>query len=118
MAFATVSLIGEKYEPGFWLVIFVFCAWVIAKVCQGKYFLHGFFVSIINSVWITAVHLMFRRSYVLNHPEFAPTNLPSQFVRHPRLVMALVMPVFGVLFGIILGLFALVASKLIKPNED
>ena len=81
MAFATVSLIGEKYEPGFWLVIFAFCAWVIAKVCPGKYFLHGFFVSIINSVWITAVHLMFRRTLMcLNHPEFAPSQ-PAFAVR-------------------------------------
>jgi hypothetical protein len=41
MAFATISLIPEKIEFVFWLVIFLFCAWVIAKVCNGKYFFQG-----------------------------------------------------------------------------
>ena len=52
MALGTVQLIPERIEPFFWLAIFAFCAWVIAKVCSGKYFLHGFLVSMVNSVWV------------------------------------------------------------------
>jgi hypothetical protein len=116
MAFGTISLIPEKIEPAFWLVIFIFCAVVIAKVCPGKYFLHGFLVSMVNCVWITAVHIAFRQTYVANHPQMASmgTSMPQSIAVHPRLVMAIMGPVFGALFGIILGLFSFVASKIVK----
>jgi hypothetical protein len=118
MAFATVSLIPEKLEFAFWLVIFIFCAWVITKACQGKYFLHGFLVSMVNSVWITAVHIAFGLTYVANHPRMASmsTSMPSSLTSHPRLAMAITESVYGVMFGIILGLFAFVASKIVKKK--
>lgn len=112
MAFGTVSLIPERVEPVFWAVIFVFCAIVIAKAAPGKHFLHGFLVSLINSVWITAVHFYFYNSYVAHHADMASMYTGI----HPRRMMLLYGPVFGVLFGIILGLFAFAASKLIKKR--
>lgn len=68
MAFATVWVIPEKIEPFFWLVIFIFCAYTIARVCTSKYFFNGFMVSIFNCVWITAVHGIFCATYLKNHP--------------------------------------------------
>ena len=38
MALGTISLIPEKTEPVFWIFIFCFCAYVIAKVCRGQVF--------------------------------------------------------------------------------
>ncbi|MDB4902619.1 MAG: hypothetical protein JWQ63_1900 [Mucilaginibacter sp.] len=118
MAFATVSLIPEKVEPAFWLLIFIFCAYVIAKVCPGKYFLHGFLVSMVNCIWITAVHIAFRETYEANHPQMASmgTSMPSVLSIHPRLAMAIMGPIFGAMFGIILGLFSFVASKIVKKE--
>ena len=116
MAFGTVSLIPEKTEPAFWLVIFVFCAWVIAKVCSAKYFLSGLMVGILNSVWITVVHLLFRQTYLANHPQMT-SNIPASFSSHPGMFMLVTAPVFGVLFGIILGLFSLLASKILTRNK-
>jgi hypothetical protein len=111
-------LIPEKAEPAFWVIIFIFCAWVIAKVCPGKYFLHGFLVSMVNSIWITAVHVFFRTTYVVNHPNVAGVNsgMPPFMLIHPRLAMIIMGPVFGLMFGIILGIFALVASKIVKKT--
>lgn len=119
MAFGTISLISEKIESAFWLVIFIFCAWVIARVCPGKYFLHGFLVSMVNSVWITIVHIAFRQTYIAHHPDMASmgTSMPLPLSIHPRLTMALMGPVFGAMFGIILGLFSLVASKIVKKTS-
>jgi uncharacterized membrane protein len=116
MAFATVSLIPEKIEPAFWLVIFIFCAIVIAKVCAGKYFLHGFMVSIVNSVWITAVHIAFRNTYVANHPQMASmgASMPPALAIHPTLAMVIMGPIFGAMFGIVLGLFSFAASLIMK----
>lgn len=116
MAFGTITLIPQKIEPIFWLVIFVFCAVVIAKACEHSYFLTGFLVSMVNCVWITAFHIMFYKSYMLHHPDMAAMNknMPPSFAIHPRLLMALTGPVFGALSGLILGLFSFIASKIVK----
>jgi hypothetical protein len=116
MAFGTISLIPEKFEPIFWLAIFVFCAYVIAKTCQGKYFLNGFCVSLVNSVWITAAHIFFYSTYVANHPAAAKMGQSMPMQSHPRLLMLLMGPLFGIGFGLILGLFSFIASKIVKPK--
>ncbi len=113
MAFATISLIPEKFEPAFWLVIFVFCAYVIAKVCTEKYFLHGFLVSLVNCVWITGTHIAFYSSYVAHHPNMVKMAAEYPFLpTHPRVAMLLTGPVAGMVSGLVLGLFAFIASKI------
>lgn len=118
MAFGTVSLIPEKTEWIFWLVIFAFCAVVIARSAGGKYFLYGFALSIFNSIWITVVHTLFFNSYVSHHPDMSPANmgLPVYFASHPRLAMVLLALPFGIVFGVFQGLFAFIASKLVRPE--
>ena len=118
MALATISLIPEKVEPVFWLVIFIFCAWVIAKATQGKYFLHGLLVSLVNCAWIVVFHVLFYQTYMANHPSMASMNrnMPAFFVIHPRLAMVIFGPLFGLLSGIILGLFSFAASKIIQKK--
>jgi len=119
MAFGTISLIPQNVEPAFWLIIFVFCALVIAKACPEKYFLHGFLVSMVNCIWITAIHIYFYQTYVNHHPAMANMgqSMPSPLSIHPRLTMLIFGPVFGALSGIILGLFALLASKIVKKTN-
>jgi hypothetical protein len=112
MACATVALIPEKIEPAFWLVIFVFCAWVIAKAAPGKYFLHGLLVSLVNCVWITAIHFFFYDSYTAHHPDMAAMYTGI----HPRRMMLVYGPLFGLMFGVVLGLFSFIASKIVKKN--
>jgi uncharacterized membrane protein len=118
MAFATVSLISEKVEPIFWVIIFIFCAYTIAKVCTGKYFLHGFLVSMVNCIWITAAHIFFYDSYIAHHPSMATmsTSMPAPMSMHPRLIMLIMGPVAGAISGLVLGLFSYIASLIVKKK--
>lgn len=118
MAFATISLIPEKFEFIFWIVIFIFCAWVIAKRAGGKYFFHGFLLSIANSVWITIAHSIFCLTYMNNHPDMSPDkmHMPAALLDHPREVMLILAPFFGAAFGLVQGLFAFITSKIVKSN--
>ena len=116
MAFATLSLVPTSLEWVFWLVIFIFCAYTIAKVCTGKYFLHGFLVSMVNCVWITAVHGFCFTYYTQHHPEMTSmsTNMPNYLATHPRQMMLIFGPIAGAISGLILGLFSFIASKIVK----
>ena len=114
MAIATISWIPQKIEPVFWLIVVLLCAYIIAKKCSGKYFLHGFLLSLVNCIWITGLHTLFSSTYMANHPEMVQMSANWPLSKHPRIQMLITGPFFGVAFGIIMGLFAFIASKLVK----
>jgi hypothetical protein len=111
MAFATVFVISSKVEPFCWLAIFIFCAYMIARNAPGRFFLHGFMVSLVNCVWITAAHVTFFHTYWTNHPDMA--NMSSGMA-HPRRMMLLIGPATGIASGLVLGLFSFIAGKIMK----
>jgi hypothetical protein len=113
MGIATVFVIPSNIEPAFWVCIFLICAALIAKRAPGKYFLHGLSVSLVNSVWITAAHVLLFDSYVAHHAREAA--MASKFPMPPRVAMLLTGPLIGLASGLVLGLFSFVASKLVKP---
>jgi hypothetical protein len=116
MAVATVHLIPENIEPACWLVIFIICAFIVAKQAPSKYFLHGFLISIVNSVWITIAHVIHSTAYIANHPNAASMNakMPLLMQQHQRIAMIIMGLPFGIIFGLILGLFCFIASKMVK----
>jgi hypothetical protein len=114
LAMAVGSLFGlGMLEPLLWLIIFIIYAWVIARRAPGRYFLHGFLVSVVNSVWITAIHAGFFSIYARNNPQFIQSAPPGM---NPRVLMIIMGPLFGMLFGLVAGLFALIASKIVKKS--
>ena len=116
MGVATVFLIPSNIEPVFWLVIFVICAYVIAVRCSSRYFLHGLFVSLVNSVWITAAHIILFDQYITNHRQEAAMMTSMPLPDFPRTMMALMGPVIGLVSGVVLGAFALVAHKFLPAR--
>jgi hypothetical protein len=116
MGIATVFVIPSKIEPAFWLVIFLICAYVIAKRSQGKLFLHGLLLGLANSVWITAAHVLLFDAYVARHAQEAAMIQSSPLSVPPRMMMTIVGPLIGLISGVILGLFTLAAGRLFKST--
>ena len=116
MAILTVYVIPGNIEMYVWLPIFIICAWFIAKRAPGNYFMHGFMVSIFNCVWIVAVHVLLYDTYIANHVQEMQMmkKMPAYMHMHPRQAMIMTGPIFGIAFGLILGLFSWIASKIVK----
>ena len=114
MGIATVFLIPSKIEPAFWFVIFLISAYIIAKRRTTKLFLHGLLLGLANSVWITAAHVLLFDSYIARHAQEAAMMQSMPLPGSPRLMMTLTGPVIGLISGVVLGLFALAAGKLVK----
>lgn len=114
MALATVYVVPSKLEPVLWLPIFVICAALIARHAPGRPFLHGLALGVVNSLWITAAHVLLFETYVAHHGGEAAMmkNLPAGV--SPRLLMACVGPIIGVVSGAVIGLFALIAARIVK----
>lgn len=115
MGIATVFVIPSNIEPLCWLAIFLVCAYVIAKAQTKGHFLHGLLVSMVNSVWVTGTHILLFNQYVARHAQEMQMMKSMPLPDSPRTMMALMGPLIGVISGVILGLFALVAGKLVKP---
>jgi hypothetical protein len=114
MALATVLFIPSTIELICWLVIFIICAYLIAKNCTEKYFLNGLCVSLLNSLWITAIHILLFDTYIANHAEEAEMMSQMPLPDSPRLMMLMTGPIIGIVSGLVLGLFAFIASKIVK----
>jgi hypothetical protein len=113
MAFATVFLIPPNIEPMCWLVIFLTSAYVIAKRRPTRRFVHGLLLGLVNSVWITAAHVLLFDRYIAGHAQEAAMMKSMPLADSPRLMMAITGPVVGLISGVIIGLLALGAGKLI-----
>jgi hypothetical protein len=116
MGIATVFVIPSNIEPWIWLVIFCVCAFLIARVRSSLHFLHGLLVGVVNGVWITSAHIIFFNRYIANHAKEAAMMKSTPLPDSPRLMMALVGPVIGVVSGLVLGVFGFVAGKFVKPR--
>jgi len=117
MGLATVFWVPSSVEPFFWLVIFVLCAFLTARQLSSRHFIHGLSVGIVNSVWVTAAHIAWFNRYMANHPREAAMSQSMPLPNSPRLMMALVGPVIGIISGVILGLFCLIATRFVKPRH-
>jgi hypothetical protein len=61
--------------------------------------------------------MIFYASYITHHPDMAKMAGQYPFLpAHPRLAMLITGPVFGVASGLILGLFAFIASKIVAKK--
>lgn len=115
MGIATVFVIPSNIEPLFWLVIFIICAVIIARRVPSRHFLHGLLVGIVNSIWVTGAHVLLFDAYIANHAREAAMMQNSPLP--PRAMMLIVGPCIGVVSGIVLGLFAWIASKFIRRTQ-
>ena len=114
MAIATVYVIPSTIEWAFWLPVFLINAYLLAKNASGKYFLHGFLVSLVNCAWITGAHVLLYSTYIASHPAEAAMQQQMPMPTHPRLMMLIMGPVIGIVSGLVQGLFAWIASKIVK----
>ena len=116
MGLATTFLVASSVEPYCWLVIFIVCAYLIVKRTSRQRFLHGVFLGLANSVWITAVHIVFMNRYLAAH--LSEARMMNTLAISPRLMMATLGVLAGLVSGVVIGVFVLVMSKLLPPSES
>lgn len=75
-------------------------------------------LGLANSVWVTGVHVLLFSQYVATHAQELQMMKSMPMAAHPQLMMALIGPVIGVISGVVLGLFALVAARLVRPRTN
>ena len=116
MGVATVFVISSSVEPFCWLVVFLISAYAIARGAPAKPFVHGVCVGLANSVWVTGAHILLANEYLARHAREAAMMSSMPMPTHPRLMMAVTGPIVGLISGIVLGIFAIVATKFVRSS--
>lgn len=117
MGVSTAFFIKSDIEIYVWIPIMLLIAFFIAKQATSKYFLHGFLVSFISAFWILLAHSIFWDNfYELNKVSMDADfqSMPKEFSM--KALMLIATPIIGAFFGLIQGLLAFVASKLVKKG--
>lgn len=118
MGVATVFFISSSVEPFCWLVIFLISAYAIARGTRDRPGLHGVYVGLANSVWVTGTHILLVNQYLERHPREAAMMSTMPTANHPRIMMAFTGPLIGLASGMLLGLFAIAATRWVRPDRD
>ena len=53
LGIASVFTFSPTVEFVFWIAATLIIAVLVAKYANGKYFLHGFMVAVVNTFWVT-----------------------------------------------------------------
>ncbi len=114
MGVATVYVIPSNIEFFFWLPIFIISAYFIAKRCADSFFANGFMVGVVNSIWISAAHVILFDAYIARHAMEAAQYHDPRIPVPPKVAMFVIGIFIGITSGLVIGLFAFIASKIIK----
>ena len=119
VAMGVVSLFGltGRMEPLLWLAIFILYAYWIAAHAKSRHFLHGVLVSVVNGVWVSVIHAAFSSTYFANNPEMLEgfRKLPKSL--SPQSMMLITGPLIGAATGVIAGLLAVIAAKILARKS-
>ena len=115
----TLSLFGltRGIEPILWLLIALGYAWWLAKTIPSRVFLHGLFVGVLMGIGNSVMQSLFFDSYVTSNPESAQAFQQIPGGLSPQIFVLMAGSIVGFLYGLLLGLFALLAAKFGKPQS-
>jgi hypothetical protein len=115
MGLAIVFFIPSKIEPILWLIIFVLSAYAIAQRCARLRFLNGLMVGLFDSLLKTTTHVIFFSAYLARHQQEIAMIRQITTAVSPLQLILLTSPVWGLVYGTITGLLALLIGIFVQP---
>jgi len=120
LALVSIFFTSPNLEPVLWLAVFLYYAYAIGKYTPSWRFLHGLLVGILSSIWVVGTRDVFLARYLIAHPrEVAMMDMlhANGIAASPRLIMSFTGLTVGLLEGIVIGVFAIVAGMMIRPRR-
>lgn len=116
---AAASILGfvKSQEWLMWLIMGLYCGWQFTGRVKDDFFLHGFYLGILDGIFNSVAKALFFSSYISNNPRMAEEfrNLPQDL--SPQMVLLIMGPIIGAFSGVAFGVIAVLASKLRKHKN-
>jgi hypothetical protein len=112
---AVVLGMGEVAMWILWIALRLLIALALARWVRRKHFAHGFCVGSLGAGGAVLLAVAFYGTYTQNHPEFLEhaSKVPQL---DPRLFLGLVAVGVGLVHGILQGILAWLASKIVTSR--
>jgi len=117
MAFAGVIGLPGRMAALLWMVIFLIYAVIIVRGTSGRYFLHAFYVSLLNGLWTGIIHVAFISTFLANHHVIRGVYKMLPLNNHRRVLMFISELMIGVALGIFSGLITFAAGRIARKRE-
>lgn len=117
MGFLSVFGVIPDFEWLMWLVIAIVSGYVLNEQTKKLLFTHAVVTGIIMGVFNAVIQSVLFDTYLLTDPRIEglsqwPTTIEPQYF----LLMA--GPFIGIVYGLVIGLFALIFNKISKSNLE
>jgi hypothetical protein len=118
IGFASMLGLTKSYEWLMWLCVGIYSAFRFARITRDDLFLHGFYLGIFVGVFSAAIQAIFISTYLSNNPRMveALNALPQSL--HPAVVVLIMGPIIGAVSGVVFGVLAVVAGKLVRFSRS
>jgi hypothetical protein len=121
---AAASILGfvQSHEWLLWLIVGAYCAWQFAGKVNDDFFLHGFYLGILDGILNSTAKAIFFDSYLSKNPRMVEEfrSLPQDL--SPQMVLLIMGPIIGAFSGVAFGVLAVLASKVrrkkISPDSQ
>ena len=115
MGFNSVFGIIQNIEWVLWLVIAIVSGYVLVRNTKKLLFTHAVVTGIIMGVFNAVIQSALFDTYLLNDPQIEglsqwPTTIEPQYF------LLIAGPFIGIVYGLLIGLFALIIKKISKKN--
>ena len=98
-----------------WLIIAIISAYVLYKQTNRLLFTHAVLTGVIIGIFNSVVQSALFDKYFENNPEIA--GLPQWSITiEPQYFLLMVGPFRGIIYGLLIGLFALIMKKILKSR--
>jgi len=119
LALGSIFFVSPNLEPLLWLGVFLYYAYAIGNGTRARLFLNGLALGVLNSLWVVGTHDLFLTRYLDGHPrEVSMLAMvhAANLNAGPRLIMSFTGITVGVIEGVVIGVFAMVAGLMVKPK--
>lgn len=114
MGAASVRGYTTKIEPICWVVIAIVSMIIIAKFGASHPFWHGFLAGSLMGTFNSIMQSVFFTQYLATHPQAEQfrNQIPGGLSMH--IFFLIVGPLIGAIYGTVIGLLSMLATKFIK----
>lgn len=124
IALSRIFWISSSDESLYWIGLFIATPFAIARYCREKFFYHGFILGIAYSLLVLAFQLYFYDDFIILHAQDATVVKETEefsepfMADSPKVNLLIMIPLFGILKGLLLGFCSHIASFIIPNNDE
>jgi hypothetical protein len=111
------GIVQSSYELILWIIFGIVSSYMIAKKGGATPFLEGATVGVLSGILNSVIQSALFDKYLLNNPESLEGFKQIPLNTDPQYIVLFAGPIIGLIYGIIVGIFAMSLRKVISVND-